>query len=83
MGCFPNRHKSARLDRYLGTGRMSRLALGIRREVKNQWERRVPLTPSHIEKLVKDYNATVYIQPSTKRIYPDAAYSAVREATSG
>ena len=55
-----------------------RLALGIRREIKNQWERRVPLTPGHIEKLVKDYNATVYVQPSTKRIYPDAAYSAVR-----
>jgi alanine dehydrogenase len=50
------------------------LSLGIRREVKNKWERRVPLTPSHVQKLVKDLNATVYVQPSTKRIFPDSAY---------
>jgi alpha-aminoadipic semialdehyde synthase len=53
------------------------ISIGIRRESKNKWERRVPLTPAHVEKLVKDDHATVYVQPSTKRIFPDSAYKDV------
>ena len=53
------------------------VSFGIRRELKNKWERRVPLTPIHVENLVKDYKAKVYVQPSTKRIYPDASYERV------
>ena len=56
---------------------MKRIAFGISRELKNKWERRVPLTPFHVEKLIKDYHADVYIQPSTQRIYPDASYARV------
>lgn len=48
--------------------------LGIRREDKNPWERRAPLTPHHVEELVRELGVTVAIEPSQKRIYPDQAY---------
>mmetsp|Transcript_26945 Transcript_26945/g.86625 ORF Transcript_26945/g.86625 Transcript_26945/m.86625 type:complete len:1038 (-) Transcript_26945:1363-4476(-) len=51
-------------------------AIGILREVKNKWERRAPLTPSHVADLVKQ-GISVYIQPSGRRVFPDAAYAAV------
>ncbi|KAJ3295229.1 hypothetical protein HK104_002890 [Borealophlyctis nickersoniae] len=50
------------------------LSLGIRREDKNHWERRVPLTPDHVEKLTKEVGARVYVQPSSKRVFPDQKY---------
>ncbi len=50
------------------------ITFGIRKESKNKWERRVPLSPFHVEKLVKDYQAKVIVQPSTHRIFPDQAY---------
>ncbi|RKO88157.1 Saccharopine dehydrogenase-domain-containing protein [Blyttiomyces helicus] len=50
------------------------LSLGIRREDKNRWERRVPLVPDHVERLVKELGAKVYVQPSTKRVIPDEKY---------
>jgi alpha-aminoadipic semialdehyde synthase len=49
-------------------------AIGIRREDKNRWERRTPLTPTHVEALVKQ-GVSVFVQPSTLRIFPDAEYS--------
>jgi len=55
---------------------MSSLVLGIRKEDKNRWERRVPLAPSHVETLVKG-GAKVVVEPSTKRIFPDVAYQRV------
>ncbi|KAJ3121943.1 hypothetical protein HK098_003262 [Nowakowskiella sp. JEL0407] len=48
--------------------------IGIRREDKNLWERRVPIVPDHVERLVKEYGATVFIQPSTKRVITDEKY---------
>ena len=53
------------------------LSLGIRAETKNRWERRVPLVPDDVERLVKDYNLQVCIQPSLKRVYPDYKYENV------
>lgn len=50
------------------------LSLGIRREDKNRWERRVPLCPEHVERLVKEYNVKVIIQPSKRRIFPDSQF---------
>ncbi|KAJ3014640.1 UNVERIFIED_CONTAM: hypothetical protein HDU68_000188 [Siphonaria sp. JEL0065] len=50
------------------------LTLGIRREDKNHWERRVPLLPEHVERLVDDLGAKVIIQPSMKRVVPDDKY---------
>ncbi|KXS21364.1 hypothetical protein M427DRAFT_119187 [Gonapodya prolifera JEL478] len=51
------------------------LSIGIRREGKNRWERRVALSPKVVERLVKDLNCSVYVQPSTKRIFGDERYA--------
>lgn len=50
-----------------------RPCIGILREVKNKWERRVPLTPSDVEILVKQ-GIQVLVQPSTKRIFTDQEF---------
>ena len=47
--------------------------LGIRREDKNEWERRVPLTPTHVARLVRA-GLNITIQPSSIRVFPDAEY---------
>jgi alpha-aminoadipic semialdehyde synthase len=47
---------------------------GIRREDKNNWERRVPLTPEHVAQLVS-LGLKVLIQPSNIRIFPNEAYA--------
>jgi len=49
------------------------MRIGIRREDKNEWERRTPLTPDNVSKLVKD-GIEVLLQPSTIRIFPDEEY---------
>ena len=48
--------------------------LGIRHEDKNRWERRAPLTPAHVQELVRDQGRTVVVQPSPQRIYADDEY---------
>lgn len=61
--------------------------LGIRRETKNRWERRAPLTPQHVEELVRELGRTVAVQPSEIRVFPDRDYEAagaeVREDLAG
>jgi alpha-aminoadipic semialdehyde synthase len=47
--------------------------LGIRREGKNRWERRVAITPKDVGKLVK-MGAKVIVQPSSKRIFGEELY---------
>lgn len=47
--------------------------LGIRREDKNRWERRAPVAPEHVKKLVES-GVKVLVQPSTLRTYPDSLY---------
>lgn len=51
--------------------------LGIRREDKSRWERRVPLSPDHVQTLVEQ-GIDVVVQPSTLRIFDDQAYQNVR-----
>jgi saccharopine dehydrogenase (NAD+, L-lysine-forming) len=51
--------------------------IGIRREDKNPWERRVPLIPSHVRELLQNSSLELLMQPSTIRIFPDDDY--VRE----
>lgn len=53
------------------------LTIGIRREAKNRWERRVPLLPDQIERLIKEHGTRVILQPSTKRVVPDEKYTQV------
>eukprot|EP01083_Nonionella_stella_P063764 165725_1 len=45
-------------------------SIGILREVKNKWERRVPITPSEVRKLV-DRKIRVLIQPCERRVFKD------------
>ncbi len=48
--------------------------IGIRREDKNRWEKRVPLTPDHIVELQKKHGIKTVIQPSVIRIFSDDLY---------
>jgi alpha-aminoadipic semialdehyde synthase len=48
--------------------------IGIRREDKNRWERRTPLTPEHVAELVQEDGFSVAVQPSPLRIYPEEEY---------
>lgn len=52
-------------------------SIGIRREDKSRWERRSALTPDMVEKLIQETGSKVYIQPSTKRIFPNEQFQKV------
>lgn len=49
------------------------MLLGIRREDKNRWEGRVPLTPDDVRKLANN-GIRIRLQPSKIRIFPDSEY---------
>lgn len=49
--------------------------IGIRREDKNRWERRAPLTPDHVAELTR-HGVPVAVEPSPIRVFPDEAYRA-------
>jgi len=61
--------------------------IGIRREDKSRWERRVPLTPEQVERQVRDHGLRFVVQPSPIRVFPDSEYEAagaqVQEDLSG
>mmetsp|Transcript_54656 Transcript_54656/g.127824 ORF Transcript_54656/g.127824 Transcript_54656/m.127824 type:complete len:1057 (-) Transcript_54656:87-3257(-) len=48
-------------------------SVAILRESRSKWERRAPLSPSHVARLVKD-GLRVLVQPSSRRIFADAEY---------
>ncbi len=48
--------------------------IGIRREDKNEWERRVPLVPDDVAELREKYGIKTIIQPSEIRIFSDEEY---------
>ncbi len=48
--------------------------IGIRREDKNQWERRVPLIPDDVAALIHDHGFDVVVQPSDIRAFSDDDY---------
>ena len=48
--------------------------IGIRREDKNKWERRVPLIPEHIQEFKEQYQINTIIQPSPIRVYPNTTF---------
>jgi alpha-aminoadipic semialdehyde synthase len=50
--------------------------MAIRREDQSVWERRAPLAPHHVRKLVKE-GVKVIVQPSNRRAYPVQAYQQV------
>jgi len=48
--------------------------LGMRREDKNRWERRVPLVPKHVQELKKRHGIETLIQPSKIRVFSEKEY---------
>ncbi len=52
------------------------MKIGIRREDKNRWERRVALTPTNAELLLKEGHE-ILIQPSPIRIFSDDSYKKI------
>lgn len=51
-----------------------RKRIGLRREDKNPWERRVPLIPTHVRELIKSESLEVLVQSSPTRIFNDSDY---------
>jgi len=49
-------------------------AIGIRKETKNRWERRAPLSPDNVLRLTNDMEVEIYIQPSDLRVFSDEEY---------
>jgi len=49
--------------------------LGIRREDKNKWERRVPLVPKHVKELSENYDIKTIIQPSKIRAFSEKEFA--------
>ncbi len=48
--------------------------IGIRREDKNIWERRVPLIPKHIKELIDEHGIKTILQPFPKRAFSEDEY---------
>lgn len=48
--------------------------VGIRREDKNRWERRAPLTPANVARLHREHGIGFVVQPSSQRVFPDRDY---------
>ncbi len=48
--------------------------IAIRREDKNDWERRAPLIPDHVKELKDKYGIKTIVQPSKIRVFADQEY---------
>ncbi len=48
--------------------------IGIRKETKYNTERRAPLTPTQVKKIVEEFEIDVHVQPSGNRIFNDEEY---------
>lgn len=53
------------------------MIIAIRREDKNIWEKRTPLTPNDVSELIKSLGVKVLVQPSKIRIFSDDEYKKV------
>ncbi len=51
--------------------------IGIRREEKSKWERRVPLVPDYVRQLREEHDIQVWVQPSEIRVFSNQAYREV------
>ena len=51
------------------------MRIGIRREDKGIWERRVPIIPVHVRQLVDEHGIEVWVQSSKTRAFPDSAFA--------
>lgn len=55
-------------------GTKSQRIIAVRREDQSVWERRAPLSPANVKRLVTKENVKVIVQPSNRRAYPMQAY---------
>ena len=51
--------------------------IGLRREDKNEWERRIPLAPADVENLIINDGLKIVLQPFPNRAFKDFEYTAV------
>ena len=49
--------------------------IGIRREDKSRWERRVPVTPEDARKLREEHDIEVWVQPSSIRVFSEEEFT--------
>lgn len=56
--------------------------IGIRRETKDSTQRRAPLAPAHVRRLVSGEGIEVVVQPWENRVFPDSEYAAAGAAVS-
>jgi saccharopine dehydrogenase (NAD+, L-lysine-forming) len=49
--------------------------IGIRREDKGQWERRAPIIPRDVRRLIEEHNLDVWVQPSEFRVFHEDEYA--------
>jgi alpha-aminoadipic semialdehyde synthase len=67
---FCNNHSKS-----LSEGELSmKHSIGIRIENKDQTERRAPLTPAHVKKVVAEYGVEVLLEPSPNRVFTEEEY---------
>ncbi|MBP6876020.1 MAG: hypothetical protein KBD56_08120 [Candidatus Eisenbacteria bacterium] len=52
------------------------MIIGIRREDKNRWERRTPIVPDDVRKLIRETGLRFHVQPSPIRVFADEEYAA-------
>jgi alanine dehydrogenase len=60
-----------------GRWQITTSVIGIRREDKSRWERRVPLVPSGVSELQARHGLRFVVQPSDVRVFKDKEYRAV------
>lgn len=53
------------------------MIIGLRRENKNEWEKRTPIIPDDIKSLIEKYGLRAIVQPSEIRAFKDSEYLAV------
>lgn len=56
---------------------MAKKCIGIRRETKNIWEKRTPLTPNDVASLIKNENLQFVVQTSPIRAFKDEEYKKI------
>ncbi len=59
---------------------MKKPVIAIRREDKNIWERRAPLTPDDVEMLIREQSLGFVVQPSPIRVFCDELYESAGAA---
>ncbi len=53
------------------------VTIGLRREDKNEWERRIPLIPHDIDELIKSNGYDFVVQPSNIRAFRDEEFAEI------